>query len=74
MEFRPDGRTLAVGMVEPNSSPLDGKVSLFLLDVDDLVDLALSRLTRWWTLEECQIYLHADVCPEQPTELLAVDK
>jgi WD40 repeat protein len=73
VEFSPDGSTLAVGMAEPNSSPLDGKVSVFLLDVDDLVDLALSRLTRWWTLEECQIYLHTDVCPERPTELLAVD-
>ena len=69
VEFSPDGSTLAVGMAEPNSSPLDGKVSLFLLDVDDLVDLALRRLTRWWTPEEARIYLQTEECPEPPPEL-----
>jgi hypothetical protein len=36
----------------------------FLLDVDELVKLAESRLTRSFTEEECQTYLHLERCPE----------
>jgi hypothetical protein len=31
-----------------------------------LVALAHSRLTRWFTLAECQQYLHLDACPPEP--------
>ena len=34
--------------------------------VSTLVALAQSRLTRWFTLAECQQYLHLDECPPEP--------
>jgi WD40 repeat protein len=43
----------------------DGLLRSFLLDVDELVTLAESRLTRTLTLEECQTYLHLESCPEE---------
>ena len=33
------------------------------IDVDELLRIARSRLTRPLTEEECQTYLHVDVCP-----------
>jgi WD40 repeat protein/DNA-binding SARP family transcriptional activator len=38
----------------------------YYLNVNDLMDLARSRLIRTWTQEECQTYLHTDVCPPKP--------
>jgi WD40 repeat protein len=40
----------------------DGTLHVFTLDMDELVGLAQSRLTRTLTDEECQRYLH-DECP-----------
>lgn len=40
-----------------------GGVRLFLLDVEELLTLAQSRVTRSFTAEECHKYLHLDQCP-----------
>ena len=36
-----------------------------VLSVDELVDIAESRLTRALSEEECQEYLHMDSCPAE---------
>ena len=54
--FSPDGSQLAV-------AGRDGTTRLYLLRIEDLIVLAKSRLTRQLTLEECQQYLHAEICP-----------
>ncbi len=58
MDFSPDGRFLVL-------AGGDGTARVFVLSVNDLKDLAKSRLTRSLTLEECQKYLHQDTCLEQ---------
>ncbi len=57
--FSPDGSQLAVGS-------RDGTDQIYLLHIEDLIVLAKSRLTRTWSLEECQTYLHSDTCPAEP--------
>ncbi|MGB3715042.1 MAG: protein kinase [Candidatus Promineifilaceae bacterium] len=42
---------------------MDGTVRVYELMLDELVDLAQSRLTRSLTDEECRQYLHLEVCP-----------
>ncbi|HZD58285.1 MAG TPA: BTAD domain-containing putative transcriptional regulator [Anaerolineales bacterium] len=59
LAFSPDGKRLAV----PTQ---DGTVRIYILPVDELIELARSRLTRTWTSEECQQYLHLDQCPPDP--------
>jgi WD40 repeat protein/class 3 adenylate cyclase len=54
--FSPDGRFLA-------TASADGTVSLHLLPIDDLRDLARERVTRSLTDEECRQYLHVGKCP-----------
>lgn len=44
------------------SSP-NGVVRIFLLQIDELLALAQSRVTRPLTAGECQKYLHVDQCP-----------
>jgi WD40 repeat protein/transcriptional regulator with XRE-family HTH domain len=44
----------------------DGIVRAFLLQTDDLLKLAQSRVTRSLSMEECKKYLHATTCPGQP--------
>lgn len=56
LEFSPDGRHLAV-------TNGDGTVRVFILSLEELVSMAQSRLTRSFTLEECQRYLHLNSCP-----------
>ena len=52
----PDGNTLAtIGG--------DGVVRVFPTRIEDVLRLARSRITRGFTLEECQVYLHLDRCP-----------
>jgi hypothetical protein len=36
------------------------------LPIEDVLQLAKSRVTRSLTTEECQQYLHVDVCPTSP--------
>lgn len=54
--FSPDGTRLAV-------AGKDGSVRVYLLRVQELVQLARTRLTRTWTLDECKKYLHVETCP-----------
>jgi WD40 repeat protein len=54
--YSPDGKQLLTAGV-------DGYGRLFILDSDELVSLAKSRLTRFLTVEECQKYLRLDACP-----------
>jgi WD40 repeat protein len=44
----------------------DGTSRVYLLNLQDLVQLAHSRLTRSLTDEECQKYLHTPKCPVLP--------
>ena len=58
MDYSPEGRFLVLASG-------DGAARVFVLSIDDLIDLAKSRLTRTLTEEECQKYLHQDICPEK---------
>ncbi len=44
----------------------DGVVRVFTLDIDELLTLAQTRITRPFTTAECQKYLHTDTCPGKP--------
>lgn len=57
--FSPDGTRLITGGT-------DSTFRIYTLQIDDLVDLTLSRLTRSLTMEECQKYLHLQECPPPP--------
>jgi len=57
MDFSPNGRFLVL-------AGGDGTARVFLLSIEDLIDLAKSRLTRTLTEEECQKYLHQDSCSD----------
>ena len=56
MDFSPDGRFLVL-------AGGDGTARAFVISLDDLIELAKSRLSRSFTLEECQKYLHMESCP-----------
>jgi WD40 repeat protein len=62
--FSPDGEQVA-------SASFDGTVQVYLLDVDELIALSTSRLTRWWRPEECLRYLHTEECPPAPAKFAA---
>ncbi|HSF80558.1 MAG TPA: BTAD domain-containing putative transcriptional regulator [Anaerolineales bacterium] len=55
--FSPDGRYLSVGVFP------DQLVRVYVLDIQELVELARSRVTRDLTRQECQQYLHVEACP-----------
>lgn len=55
VRFSPDGRFLA-------TASLDGTVALHPLRIDELADLAESRVTRTLTDDECRQYLHVAAC------------
>jgi WD40 repeat protein len=57
--FSPDGNQLA-------TAGADGTVRTYTLDIKNLISLAHSRLTRSLTLEECEKYLHSEICPTLP--------
>jgi hypothetical protein len=42
----------------------DGMVRVFIVAVEDLMELARSRLSRGFTQEECRTYLHLPSCVE----------
>ncbi len=44
----------------------DGVIREFLLNIDELLALAKTRLTRSLTTAECQKYLHVEQCPLKP--------
>jgi WD40 repeat protein/DNA-binding SARP family transcriptional activator len=55
--FNHDGSRLA-------SMSADGTVRVWALDLDELVEVAESGLTRSLTDEECRQYLHVERCPQ----------
>ncbi|HNS01227.1 MAG TPA: BTAD domain-containing putative transcriptional regulator [Anaerolineae bacterium] len=57
LAFTPDGRFLA-------TTSGSGAVHVYAAQIDDLLALAQSRLTRTLTQTECQRFLHVDACPE----------
>jgi WD40 repeat protein len=59
IKFTPDGKRLIIVSFE-------GIARILALDLEELVTLAQSRVTRSLTTEECQTYLHLDECPETP--------
>jgi WD40 repeat protein len=54
--FSPDGNRLA-------TAGADGTIRTYALQIDDLIALAHSRLTRSVTEAECRTFLHRDSCP-----------
>ena len=54
--FSPDGSQLV-------TAGADGTIRIYTLEIEDLIALARSRLTRSLTIEECQKYLHLAECP-----------
>jgi WD40 repeat protein/serine/threonine protein kinase/two-component SAPR family response regulator len=59
--FHPNGSKLA-------TAGRDGHVRVWILNLEELVALARSRLTRDLTQEECQKFLHANTCPGTASE------
>jgi WD40 repeat protein len=59
VEFSPDGTRLV-------SASADGTVRVFVLPVEELMELARFRLTRSLTRAECQRYLHVSSCTVTP--------
>jgi WD40 repeat protein/DNA-binding SARP family transcriptional activator len=57
--FGPDGNTLVVGTGA-------GPVHVYVLQIDQLMQLAKERVTRSLTTAECHKYLHLDQCPTTP--------
>jgi WD40 repeat protein len=58
LAFSPDGKYLYVALN-------DGTIRSYLLDVDELIALAQSRVSRDLTDEECRQYLHVQSCPTE---------
>jgi WD40 repeat protein/class 3 adenylate cyclase len=56
LAFSPDGSRLVSGS-------WDGTARVYAAELEDLIALAQSRLTRTWTPDECQRFLHVDECP-----------
>jgi WD40 repeat protein len=64
LAFSPDGRYLLSSTAFRNA--LTFSTRALLMDPDELVALAESRLTRWLTADECQRFLHLEQCPPEP--------
>jgi WD40 repeat protein len=58
IDFSPDGRYLA-------TAGADGTVRVYLVSLQELMDMARSRLSRALTTQECQKFLHLPSCPEE---------
>jgi WD40 repeat protein/class 3 adenylate cyclase len=59
LAYSPDGDRLY-------ASNTDGTVDLYTMDVDELIQMSKSVLTRSLTTEECQTYLNISECPPSP--------
>ena len=59
VDFSPDGSRIV-------TASRDGTARVYGIAIEDLIKLARSRLTRTLTIQECQQYLHMDVCPLAP--------
>jgi WD40 repeat protein len=59
VSFTPD----STGLVVPN---VNGVTQVYLPQIEDLLALAKSRVTRALTNEECAKYLHVTQCPTEP--------
>jgi WD40 repeat protein/DNA-binding CsgD family transcriptional regulator len=57
VDFSPDGRYVV-------TAGEDGMLRVFVVAMEDLMDLARSRLSRGFTDEECREYLHLPACEE----------
>lgn len=55
IDFSPDGRYVV-------TAGDDGMVRVFAVAVEDLINLARSRLSRGFNEDECQTYLHLSTC------------
>jgi WD40 repeat protein len=42
----------------------DGRLRIFMVAVEELMELARSRFSRDFTEEQCQIYLHVPACED----------
>lgn len=56
VSLTPDGKHLAAG-------GWDGTARTYIINLDELINLAKTRVTRPLTTEECQKYLHVEQCP-----------
>lgn len=61
VSFSPDGKRLA-------TVSDDGMVRVFILDPNELLRVARTRVTRSWTKDECAEYLHQTSCPPDLTQ------
>jgi WD40 repeat protein len=59
LAFSPDDTRLA-------AQGVDGTLRFYAMRLEELMEIASARLTRWWTPEECRQYLHVDECPARP--------
>jgi len=57
--FSPDGKHLI-------TAGTDMTFRIYTLQVNEIVDMTISRLTRTLTIEECKKYLHLQQCPPPP--------
>lgn len=56
VSYSPDGTRLA-------SMGTDGILRLWVLDLDELIEIARGKLTRSFEDDECRQWLHLEVCP-----------
>jgi WD40 repeat protein len=61
LAFSPDDTRLA-------AQGGDGILRFYAMRLEELMEIASARLTRWWTPEECRQYLHVDACPASGSE------
>jgi len=57
------GHQLAQGSDAAQAGGVDGVTRSYLLDLEELIQLAEARLTRELTADECERYLHVSRCP-----------
>ena len=43
----------------------DGRITVHAITLDDVIEIARSRVTRGFTDEECRTYLHVPTCPAE---------